>query len=101
MKNNTLYWAPYKVVGSYYDSLQYNDALHPEIFMEPYDKPGQLMITTQVLLKGSQKTLPEIYKDTGIPFYWLRKFRTGEMRNPSVNRVQYLYEYLKGESIRL
>lgn len=60
---------------------------------------ASLMEITRQMLKDSQKSLPEIYKESGIPFYWLRKFASGEIKNPSVNRVQRLYEYLSGKSL--
>lgn len=64
---------------------------------EPFDHPGSLMLRTIDLLKS--KNLFEVYSDTKIPFYWLRKFAAGEFRNPSVNRVQYLYEFLSSKPI--
>jgi hypothetical protein len=57
-----------------------------------FDQPQSLMEKTIELLQS--KDLLLIYKDTGIPFYWLRTFRSGRTTSPSVNRVQYLYEYL-------
>ena len=59
-----------------------------------YDAPGKLMQRTLELLKASDKSLLEIYNETGLPFYWLRKFAGGTFQNPSVNRVQFLYEHL-------
>jgi hypothetical protein len=53
-----------------------------------------LMTETLRLLKSRSETLPQIQEATGIPFYWLRKFIGGEIHDPSVNRVQKLYEYL-------
>lgn len=59
-----------------------------------------LMTETLRLLKNrGKKTLPEIHDETGIPFYWLRKFIGGEIDDPSVNRVQILYEYLSGRKL--
>lgn len=58
-----------------------------------------LMERTLELLKSSDKTLPEIYADlraTGsdVTFFWLRKFSSGGVKDPSVNRVECLYNYL-------
>lgn len=61
------------------------------------DSPGTLMTKTLELLK--QRDLLEVYDETGIPFYWLRKFRYGEYQNPGVNRVQRLYEYLSASKL--
>lgn len=61
--------------------------------MDQHDKPGTLMLRTLELLKEDERDLLTIHKDTGIPFYWLRSFLNGKFENPSVNRVQALYEY--------
>lgn len=60
-----------------------------------------LMTATLKLLKERDKSLPEISEATGIKFYWLRKFHYGEIADPSVNRVQKLYEYLSGRRLVL
>lgn len=61
-----------------------------------FDQPGTLYVRTLELLLADPRSLPIIFRDSGIPFYWLRKFRAGEYTNPGVNRVQYLYEFLAG-----
>ena len=64
-----------------------------------FDQGGSLMVTTRALLKD--KDLLAIYDATGLSFYWLRKFMRGDIPNPSVNRVQYLYEHLSGNPLAL
>ena len=66
-----------------------------------HDEPGTLMTRTRELLKTSKQGFLEIYSETGLPFYWLRKCAYGEFRNPSVNRVQFLYEHLTGKPLSL
>lgn len=63
--------------------------------------PGTLYARTLELLKNSDKPLPLIYKETDLPFYWLRKLSQGEIKDPSVNRVQKLYEYLSGSTLEV
>jgi hypothetical protein len=63
--------------------------------------PGSLMAETAKLLKESGKAPQDIYAETGLPFHWVKKFATGEFENPSVNRVQFLYEYLSGNALLL
>lgn len=63
-----------------------------------------LMERTFRLLKDSDESLPEIYaglnkRGSKISFYWLRKFSAGEFQDPSVNRVEELYEYLTGTPV--
>ena len=62
-----------------------------------FDQPGSLMKQTSALLRDQD--LLKIYAETKISFYWLRKFVAGDFRNPSVNRVQYLYEHLSGTKL--
>ena len=64
---------------------------------DQFERPRTLMIETARLLKG--RDLMDIQKATGISFYWLRKFAVGEFKNPSVNRVQCLYEHLSGKPL--
>jgi len=52
------------------------------------------MISTHRMLLEHDGPLSEIYRDSGLPFYWLVKFRRGLIKDPSVNRVQRLYEFL-------
>lgn len=56
---------------------------------------------TWELLKSSDKTILEVHKESGLPFYWLRKFSLGLMKDPSVNKVQALYEFLSNEHLTL
>lgn len=59
-----------------------------------FDSPGSLMLRTLELLKADLRNLSDISIDTGVSFFWLQRFSTNGMKNPSVNRVQYLYEQL-------
>jgi len=59
-------------------------------------------VTRQLLDKEKETlTLLEIHKASGVPFYWLKKFSAGEMLNPSVNRVQELYEFLTNSKLHV
>lgn len=64
---------------------------------------GSLLERTVELLREDMKdrTLLELHKETGLPFYWLRKMAGRETKDPSVNRVQALYEYLSGDKLEL
>lgn len=66
-----------------------------------YDRPLSLMKTVQKLLKDDPRSIPEIYRESGIPFYWLRKFADNEYKNPSVNRIEFLYTFLTGKELQL
>lgn len=60
---------------------------------------GSLHSKTLQLLKESGKKPQDIYAETGLPFYWVKKFLTNGFENPSVNRVQFLYEYLTNTNL--
>lgn len=64
-----------------------------------FDEPGKLMKKTRILLLKDERTLLEMYRDTAIPYFWLKKFAAEGFKNPSVNRVQFLYEYLSGQKL--
>jgi hypothetical protein len=62
-----------------------------------YDQPQSLMLETVRLIQG--KDLLALYAETSVPYYWLRQFSRGAYKNPSVNRVQYLYEHLTNSKL--
>lgn len=62
--------------------------------IKTFDSPGTLMIKTYQLLRNDKRSLSDVSIDTGISFFWLQRFNASAMKNPSVNRVQYLYEQL-------
>jgi hypothetical protein len=51
---------------------------------------------TLELLRTSDKSTADIASGADVNFYWLRKFRGGGFEDPSVNRVQKVYEFLTG-----
>lgn len=62
---------------------------------------GSLFQRTLELLKTTDETIPQIYVDTQLPFYWLQSLREGRIKNPSVNRIQRLYEHLSGKKLEV
>lgn len=63
------------------------------------DRLGSLMTETLRLINKEPRGLLAVTQRTGVPFYWLRKFAAGKIPNPSVNRVQYLFEKLSGKKV--
>ena len=59
------------------------------------DAQGSLLEETLKLLQNTN--LKKIHEETGLPYDWLRKLTSTE--NPSVNRVQRLYEHLTGKTL--
>lgn len=58
-----------------------------------------LHLRTLELLHATSESLLDVHKESKLPYYWLRKFSSGEISDPSVNRVQALYEYLTGQNL--
>jgi hypothetical protein len=69
---------------------------------EIFDQPSELMLVVVNHLKSKRdKDLLEIWKATGVPYFWLRKLASGRISNPGVNRTQFLYEYFTGKKLRV
>jgi len=66
---------------------------------KPHDRECALLRTTRELLKKSEKTTLQIYMDTNLQPGWLDAVRKGTTKNPSVNRIQHLYEYLSQQKL--
>jgi len=60
---------------------------------------GSLLRVTRDLFARRTESIPYIAVKAGVPFYWLMKFADGTTKDPSVNRVQRLYEYLSGHKL--
>lgn len=60
------------------------------------DKPqeGSLLARTRILLQSCEHSYLTIYKATGLNPNWLSLLARGEIADPSVNKVQALYEHL-------
>ena len=71
--------------------------------MERYDQKskGTLMKETHELCLIDGRSSEDLYFETGLPIAWLKKFRADSIDNPSVNRIQYLYEFLTEQKIEV
>lgn len=63
------------------------------------DESGSLLSRTRALLRRDSRSLLDLHKESGLPFYWLKKLSAGEIKDPSVNRIQKLYEFLSKRSL--
>lgn len=63
-------------------------------------KPSLLDRTRELLIKRPRTvTLRRIADDTGLTFGFLHHLSSGRTRDPGVNDVQKLYEYLSGRTL--
>ncbi len=60
-----------------------------------------LMVATLDLLKEKKVPAHVIYAETNLPFYWIKDMMAGKSNGPSVNRIQYLYEYLSEKQLEV
>lgn len=51
------------------------------------------------LKNKSENDLMQLWKNTDIPYFWLRKVANGDIKNPGVKRIQYLHEYFTGQKL--
>ena len=52
----------------------------------------------QALTVCKDNTLEKLYDETRLPISWLRKFRAGQIINPSVNRIEKLLVKMTGKA---
>lgn len=64
-------------------------------------KKATLMEKTIELLKETSIPVEKITKDTNLSFYWVTRFRRGEFKDPGVNKVECLYDYLNSKKLAL
>ena len=65
----------------------------------PLCPEGTLLVHTRRALQTSEQTYLEIYNATGLDPNWLSGLVRGKTKNPSVNKVQTLYEHLTGKKL--
>lgn len=58
-----------------------------------------LLARTRKLLQETHLSHLDIYKATGLSPFWLSGISTGKVNDPSVNRIQKLYEFLSGTNL--
>lgn len=58
---------------------------------------------TLELIKNCPRTLSyqSIADNTGLTKHWIEKFAQGKIKNPGVQNVQKLYEFLTGQKLEL
>lgn len=65
--------------------------------------PGELL--TKVLTMLSDRPRDVSYKDISdklnLPEPWIKAVATGQIKDPSVNRIEMLYEYLSGTPLNV
>ena len=58
-----------------------------------------LYAKTMELLEASDLSLREISDRADLPYDWLTAIKYDRIKNPSVNRIQQLYEFLTGNNL--
>ncbi len=65
------------------------------------EQQGSLLNKTRTMLikAKSNNELETIAHRTSIPFLWLNKIADGYIDDPSVNRIQKVYEYISDKKL--
>ncbi len=62
---------------------------------------GSLLARTRELLLSCEQSYLTIYMSTGLKPNWLSKLARGRLPDPSVNKVQKLYEHLTAKPLEV
>jgi hypothetical protein len=65
------------------------------------EKEGSLLAKVRAMLVDCEETNLELFKATGLPPGWLDTVKRGVTKDPSVNRIQKLYEYLSKKNLKV
>lgn len=65
----------------------------------PTDRPRSLMYRALELLQKTDQPHHTVAKAIGVTPAWVRMFRNGDIKDPGVNTIQRLYEYLAGRPL--
>lgn len=61
----------------------------------------RLLKRTIELLGSCGKSVDQVAKETGLPFYWVQSVRYNKGIDPAVSRIVKLYEYLSGKQLEI
>ena len=65
----------------------------------PCDEPSKFLLHVIDLIKNDPRTLSQIATETGISLNWLSNMVNLHHKNPSVNRIHFIYEMLTGSKL--
>ncbi len=64
-----------------------------------YDEPGAFLKTIRKLLDEDPRDYVFLASDIRVPAVWLMKIMNGEIKNPGLNRMEYVYGQLTGKKL--
>lgn len=67
----------------------------------PHEQECSLVTKTRELLDADPRSLGKLSLQLQLPYHWLRDLQQGNISNPAVNRVQYVYEQLSGKKLEV
>lgn len=63
------------------------------------DRPGTLVTEVRKMLKADVRPQLQMATELRVPYHWLKSFMAGAIVDPSVNRIQHIYEQLTGRRL--
>lgn len=67
--------------------------------MKPCDKPNTLLAATIDMIRKDKRTRLDQALELTVPYHWLSQLMAGNIKSPSVNRIQHIYEQLSGKKL--
>jgi len=64
-----------------------------------YDKPGPFLGMVRQMLIDDDRHYVILAGDLKVPAIWLKKIMEGEITNPGLNRMEYVFEQLTGKTL--
>ena len=62
---------------------------------------SRLVARTRELMLASPLSTAELSIQAGLPYHWLHGLRYKQISNPSIDRVEKLYQFLTGQQVGL
>lgn len=60
---------------------------------------GKLLASARELLRSTLESYLDIYTATGLSPTWLSLLANNKLKDPSVNKIEKLYEHLSGKAL--
>lgn len=70
-------------------------------YVYDFDKPGELLTKVRNMINNDPRSFSQLSHDTRLPPVWIRQIADGAIVNPSVNRVEWLYNALSKDKLRV
>lgn len=64
------------------------------------ERPTSLLDATLTHLRGWDQNLAELARKTGLGYFWLRKLKHGEIKNPGILQIEKLHAFFTKNELK-